>query len=121
MTVKLDEPLSAMVGQPLGNRGYAVRTVLEQGWGGLKDPQLWPRVVDNKEFFITADKGFGDLRAYPPGAHAGILVLRPDRESIVDFRGLVEAVLARHQLEDLAGCVTVVTPRSIRVRRKPLK
>jgi len=34
-----------------------------QGWQGL------------------ADKGFADLRVYPPGSHAGVLLFRLDEES----------------------------------------
>jgi hypothetical protein len=70
-------------------------------------------------FFITADKGFGDLRRFPAGTHAGILLLRPGHESIVDFQALVAAVLASRGLEAMAGAVTVVTPRGVRVRRAP--
>jgi hypothetical protein len=119
--VKLDEDLSAMVGEPLLGAGHPVATVLEQGWGGLKDPELWPRVVSERRFFITADTGFGDIRLYPPGTHSGILVLRPDHESIVAYRALVAQVISKHALEALVGYITVATPRGVRVRRKPAK
>jgi predicted nuclease of predicted toxin-antitoxin system len=117
LLIKLDEDLSPMVGAPLAAAGHTVRTVVEQGWGGLKDPQLWPKVVAEGPLFLTGDKGFGDLRAYPPGSHPGIVLLRPDRESVVQFRRLVERLLAAHSLDLLQGSVTVVTFRSIRVRR----
>lgn len=117
--VKLDEDLSEMVGEPLSVAGYLVATVLEQGWGGLKDPELWPRVVSEGKYFVTADKEFGDIRLYPPGTNPGILVLRPEHESIVAYRSLVAQVISKHALESLFGCTTVATPRGIRVRRKP--
>lgn len=120
MTVKLDEDLSASLAESLAAHGYQARTVPGQGWGGFKDPLLWPKVQAERIFFVTADKGFGDLRAYPPGSHAGILVLRPERESVPEFRRLLDQVLAKHRLESLAGYVTVASFRSIRVRRKPL-
>jgi hypothetical protein len=94
-----------------------VRTILGQGWGGYKDPQLWPLVVAEGCYWITADKGFGDIRVYPPGTYPGILVLRPDRESLIDYLQLLEGVLAKHRLEDLAGSLAVATPRGLRVRR----
>src|SRR5436853_325681 len=59
----------------------------------------------------------GDIRIYRPGTHAGILLSRPDRESVSEFRALVSHVLARHKLESLAESTTVASPRSIRVRR----
>jgi predicted nuclease of predicted toxin-antitoxin system len=117
--IKLDEDLSAMVGEPLLNAGHPVATVLGQGWGGLKDPELWPRVVSEGRFFVTADTGFGDIRVYPPGSHPGILVLRPDHESIVAYQALIAQVIRKHKLESLVGYITVATPRGVRVRRKP--
>ena len=108
-----------MVGEPLGSAGHDVATVHSQGWSGLGDPDLWRKVSAEGRFFVTADKGFGDIRTYPPGSHAGILLLRPDRESIVEYRALVESVLERHELDALAGALIVATPRSVRIRRKP--
>jgi len=91
---------------------------LSQGWRGLKDPELWPLVQMEAIYFITADKGFGDIRLYPPGTHAGILVLRPNRQSLTEFRLLVELVLSKYSLDTLVGTVAVVTPRGVRIRRK---
>lgn len=115
--VKLDEDLSPMVAEPLRRAGHTVATVYDQGWSGFKDVDLWKRVLAEGFFFVTADKGFADIRVRPPGSHPGILLLRPERESIMDFRKMVAAVLAEHDLETLAGAVTVATPRGIRVRR----
>jgi hypothetical protein len=74
-------------------------------------------IVAEEAYFITADKGFADIRVFPPGSHAGVLLLRPDRESILSYRTLLEAVLETHRLETLAGAITVATPRRIRIRR----
>jgi predicted nuclease of predicted toxin-antitoxin system len=90
---KLDEDLSESLSEVLRGKGYVVVTVRSQDWGGFKDPKLWPLIQAESIFFITADKGFGDLRKFSPGSHAGILLLRPDRESIVDYRTLLEQVL----------------------------
>jgi hypothetical protein len=92
-TVKLDEALSRMLVRPLQDGGYVVRTVKDQGWGGLKDSKLWPKLLAEKVFFITADRGFGDIRSYPPGTHEGILILRPDRESLPECASLLGWVI----------------------------
>lgn len=115
--IKLDEDLSPLVAEPLIMQGHNVASVVSQGWSGMSDDELWPRIMAEKRLLITADKGFGDLRAYPPGSHAGIVLLRPDRESILDFRRLVEMLLDQHDLAGLGGSLTVVTPRGIRIRR----
>ena len=117
--VKLDEALSAALVEPLEQRGYAVATVRGQGWGGLKDSVLWPLITAEHVFFITADKGFGDIRAFPPGTHSGILLLRPDREGLLEYRALLEEVLEKHGLESLAATIAVASPARVRVRRQP--
>ena len=118
-TVKLDEDLSPMTSVPLVEAGYGVATVVGQGWRGLTGPDLWPRVVAEGVLFITADKGFGDIRAYPPGTHPGIIVLRADHESVVEYGRLIETVVQKHPLESLRGALTIVSPRGIRIRRAP--
>jgi hypothetical protein len=120
LLIKIDEDLPVSVAGPLVRQGHQVRTVLGQGWGGLKDPVLWPKVVEEGALFVTADKGFGDLRSFPPGTHAGIVVLRPDKESVLEFVRLIEQLITRYSLPDLQGFITVVGSHSIRIRRKPL-
>lgn len=117
LAVKLDEDLGPLVGTPLEAAGHNVSTVFAQGWSGLKDPELWPKVCAEGWYLVTADTGFGDIRVYPPGTHPGIMVLRAERESIVAYRALVERALARYDLTHLIGALTVVSPRGVRVRR----
>ena len=117
MHIKVDEDLPVAIANLLRSKGYGASTVVEQGMGGWKDPQLWQAVQAHGQFLITADKGFGDIRHYPPGQHAGLLVLRPDEDGIKPMIDLMERVLAAHDLDQLAGFVSVVSPRSIRVRR----
>jgi len=116
--VKFDEDLSPMVAAPMRAAGFTVATVVDQGWGGLADAELWKRIVAEGFYFVTADKGFADLRVRPPGTHPGILLLRPDRESILDFQSLVLMALAERDLNTLEGTVTVVTTRGLRIRRR---
>jgi hypothetical protein len=86
---------------------------------GWKDAALWVAVQREGRFLVTGDKGFGDIRAYPPGTHAGVLVLRPDQDGIRPLVELTDLLLARTRLEDLARLVSVVTPRGVRTRRPP--
>jgi predicted nuclease of predicted toxin-antitoxin system len=116
--VKLDEDLSPLVAEPLIRKGHQVLTVASQGWSGTPDVLLWQRLKDEQVLFITADKGFGDLRTYPPGTHHGIVLLRPDHESLPQFASLLENLVNRHSLESLSGNLTVVTSRRIRIRRR---
>jgi predicted nuclease of predicted toxin-antitoxin system len=117
MRVKVDEDLPRVTIQMLRGRGYEAVSVTEQGMGGWKDPPLWQAVQSEQRFLVTADKGFADIRFYPPGSHAGVLLLRPDEDGIRPIIELLERVLANYDLEALARTVTVVTPRGVRIRR----
>lgn len=117
MRVKVDEDLPQPAVQLLRDRRYDAVSVVEQGWGGLKDPLLWQAIQAEQRFLVTADKGFGDIRFYTPGTHAGVLLLRPEQDGIRPVMELLERVLENYDLEALSGTVTVVTPRGIRIRR----
>jgi predicted nuclease of predicted toxin-antitoxin system len=117
MRVKVDEDLPRAAVQMLRGRGYEAVSIVEQQMGGWKDPALWQAVQAEQRFLVTADKGFADIRVHPLGAHAGILLLRPDQDGIRPVIELLELVLASYDLEALARTVTVVTPRGIRIRR----
>lgn len=117
MAVKVDEDLPKAVTELLRMAGYDAVSVQEQGMSGWKDHALWQMVQAEGRFLITADKGFADVRAHPPGHHPGILLLRPDRESIPTIIELMKDLLAVCRLEDLGEAVTVATTRGLRIRR----
>jgi predicted nuclease of predicted toxin-antitoxin system len=117
MRIKVDEDLPKAAVQMLRGQGHQALGVIEQGMGGRKDPDLWRAVQAEHRFLVTADKGFGDIRSYPPGTHQGVLLLRPDQVGIRPVLDLLERVLAAYDLETLAGTIVVATPRGIRIRR----
>jgi predicted nuclease of predicted toxin-antitoxin system len=119
MLVKVDEDLPKSVATLLRERGYEAVSVIEQGLGGCKDADLWQIAQAEKRFLVTADKGFADIRTYPPESHRGVMLLRPDQDGIHPILRLLEQTLEKYDLDSLAGTVTVVTPRGVRVRRKP--
>ncbi len=116
MHIKVDEDLPPIVAQRLENEGYSANTVVQQGMGGWKDHALWQVVRADKHFLLTADKGFADIRHYPPGTHAGILLLRPKEDGIRPLLSLLEAVLARIDLRQLQQTVSVASPQGLRIR-----
>lgn len=118
MRFKIDEDLPNSVAALLREAGYEeVTTVRQQGMGGWKAPALWRAVQEEQRFLITADKGFADLRAHPPGSHAGVLLLRPDADGIGPVLELLEQVLASTDLESLQGSLAVANPQGLRIRR----
>lgn len=101
----------------LRSRGHDVDTVLEESLGGREDPAVLSAAVDDGRLLLTLDRGFGDVRAYPPGTHPGIIVMRPDDQRVPTVVTMVATLADHHEIEDLAGCITVVRRNVLRVRR----
>jgi len=121
MRIKVDEDLPLAVAALLRQSGYEADTVLEEGLGGWKDHELWQVVQAEGRFLVTADKGFGDIRIFPPETHGGVLLLRPDEDGIRPLMVLMEQVMASYDLASLAGLLVVATPRGVRIRGRKQK
>lgn len=66
---------------------------------------------------VTLDRGFANIRRYPPGTHAGMLVVRvPDQRPAI-VAAVVRALLSEHDLDALRRCVVIAEPRRVRIRR----
>jgi len=117
--VKVDEDLPRQIARLFVERGLDATTVIEQGWGGSSDERLWPRVQSEDRWLVTGDKGFADLRRYPPGSHTGVILLRPGEENRRSFIELARRAIGSLDLDSLAGSVIVATPKGIRIRRPP--
>jgi hypothetical protein len=94
-----------------------VHTVVEEHLAGEDDPVVVTAATDESRMLLTLDRGVGDLRRYPPGSHAGILVLRPASQDPGSILDLIGRLASTHPLDELHGCVVVVEPRKVRIRR----
>lgn len=117
MRVKLDENLPHELASALRRHGHDVHTVVEEYIAGEDDPVVVAAATDEGRMLLTLDRGIGDLRRYPPGSHAGILVLRPTAQDPDSILALIQRLMRTHPLDDLRGCTVVVEPRKVRIRR----
>jgi len=117
MKIKIDEDLPKAVAVLVRERIPDTSSVLDEGISGTLDPELWEIVQREKRFLITGDKGFADIRKYPPGTHFGVLLLRPESEGISQLIELIQEVLTSDMLDKLGGCIGVATPGRLRMRR----
>jgi len=115
--VKIDEDLPHQTADLLAEKGYEAITVVGQGWQGLPDEELWSRLQAEGRWLITADKGFADLRAYPPGTHAGVLLFRLEPESSRAYLDLARRTLETLDLAAVPGAVVVASSAGIRIRK----
>ncbi|MEW5818139.1 MAG: DUF5615 family PIN-like protein [Spirochaetota bacterium] len=117
LKIKIDEDLPKGVAEAVRGVVPDTLTVIDERLSGILDPALWATVQREQRFLITGDKAFANIKRYPPGTHAGVLLLRPDEDGIPHILVLIQDVLKLGILESLGGCIAVATPRRIRVRR----
>lgn len=117
MRVKLDENLPRDLADELDRRGHNVDTVLDEELGGRTDPVVVQAATDARRMVITLDRGVGDIRHFPPGSHAGVVVLRPVSQAPASILELADRLLDAHELAEFSGCVVIVEPQRVRVRR----
>jgi len=117
--VKLDENLPDSAIALPANVGYDVDTARPEGLRGAKDPAVLADATADGRILLTLDRGLGDIRAYPPGTHAGILVIRLDHQSPFAIRQAVQQVGTTVDPTNLQGCIAVWRGGDLRVRRPP--
>jgi predicted nuclease of predicted toxin-antitoxin system len=74
--LKLDENLPDEARLTAASLGHDVDTVIDEGLGSAGDPDVLAAAMREQRFLVTLDRGFGDVRRYPPGSHPGIAVIR---------------------------------------------
>ncbi len=114
MKFKLDENLPASAAAILASAGHDADTVIAEHLAGAPDPDVVTAASAAGRVLITFGRGTGDIRAYPPGSHAGIVVLRLADQSaatkaISDLATLAEPA-------SLAGAVAILQRGLLRIR-----
>jgi predicted nuclease of predicted toxin-antitoxin system len=115
--VKLDENMPADAALSLRAEGHDVETVAAEGLNGQPDARVLSAAASERRLLMTLDRGMGDIRAYPPGSHAGIVVFRPESQDAVSVVATMGAFLKHHSLEELGGCIVIVRRHLVRIRR----
>ena len=120
MKFKLDEDTPLRLVALLRQRGHDADTVQDEGLTGSPDYRIANAAADEQRILISLDLGFSDIRAHPPGSHPGIIVIRPrGGHGALAVTAVFTALLdSPHFGEDLTGCITIVDPQRIRIRRQ---
>jgi predicted nuclease of predicted toxin-antitoxin system len=115
--IKLDENLPLSARDVLTQTNHDVDTVPDEQLNGASDRRVVDAATKAGRLLITLDRGLGDLRMYPPGTHAGILVLRVSDQSARTVCAALYSLIAAHDLSTLTGAVAVAQSALLRVRR----
>ena len=98
MKIKLDENLPTTLTELLRAAGHDAVTVADEALSGSNDPKVLQCATSEGRTFLTFDLDFCDIRRYPIGSHAGIVVFRmhDQRWAVLEqpARRLIESGLA---------------------------
>jgi predicted nuclease of predicted toxin-antitoxin system len=112
----VDENLPIEMAQKLRSAGYDAMTVLEQRMGGWPDTNLYRVCQEEERVLVTLDLDFSDIRSYPPGKSAGIIVLRFARQDKPYVLAQFDRVIPLLMTEAIAGRLWIVDERQVRIR-----
>ncbi len=118
MKFKLDENLPTALTELLRAAGHDVMTVADEALSGSNDPKVLQAAASEGRMLLTFDLDFADIRRYPIGSHAGIVVfrLRDQRWAALEqpARRLIESGL----LDRLQSGLAIVDESRVRIRTK---
>jgi len=117
LSLKLDENLPADARTYIEECGHEVQTALEEGLGDCPDHKIAERCREESRIIITLDRGFADIRTYPPDSHPGIILLRPARQSVPEIIKVLRDALDLADEESPDSRLWIVEPGRIRVRQ----
>jgi predicted nuclease of predicted toxin-antitoxin system len=113
---KLDENMPVSSAAILARAGHDVDTVGEEGLGGAPDAEVVAAATAAGRVLISLDVGLADIRAYSPGSHAGIVVLRLTDQSAAAISNALSDLAAAAAADSLAGAVAVLQRGLLRIR-----
>jgi predicted nuclease of predicted toxin-antitoxin system len=119
--VKLDENMPADLAAHLRQAGHDVVDVVQEGLGGEDDPPVLRAAANEGRILMTFDLDFADVRHYPPGTHAGIVVFRLQDQRWEALRKPVHRLLVGNSLEGLGNGLAIVDETRVRYKRATKK
>ncbi len=117
MKVKLDENITTAAKALIAQHGHEVDSVLDEGLRGVTDSVLIEACSSDGRMLVTFDVGFGNVHAYQPGTHNGIVLLRLADQRPEATLDVLRRFLIGHVLDELAGALIVVSDDRVRIRR----
>lgn len=119
MRIKLDENMPSALTELLRRHGHDVTTVAQQRLAGSVDERVARVATAEGRVLLTFDHDFGDIRAYPIGTHAGIVVFRLEDQRWAALEKPARSLIDSGLLERLHGGLAIVDRWRIRIRSSP--
>ena len=116
LRLKLDENLPRRIEPALRGLGCDVETAVSEGLAGASDPDLLAACQAEDRVLVTLDLDFADIRAYPPGSHRGVWVLRPATQVFASVLNVALAGVRLAAVERTTGQLWVIDEKRVRIR-----
>ena len=116
MKLKIDENLPADCAILLRDAGFEADTVADERLQGADDAVIASRARVEDRVLVTLDLDFGNVRAYPPLQHSGIIVLRPRMQDKRAVLALMQRIVLALTNRTPSGELWIVEPDRIRFR-----
>jgi len=116
MRFKIDENLPITAAEILRQAGHDALTIHDQQLAGEPDPRVAAVCLAEQRALLTLDLDFSDIRTYPPGDYAGIIVLRPRTQGHRSVLRLLKRLVALLTTETLRGNLWILDEFNLRVR-----
>lgn len=108
LRLKLDENLPGEAATLALARGQDVSTVQQQQLGGASDARLLTICSQERRVLVSLDLDFADIRLYRPAQGSGVIVLRPQLQSIPAILRIMDTALAFAESHSPVGQLWVV-------------
>jgi predicted nuclease of predicted toxin-antitoxin system len=113
---KLDENLPRAARSRLERQGWDVHDVQDEHLAGALDSELQTACEREGRILVTLDLDFADTRRYAPERSPGVIVLRPENQSIQACLACLEGAVRALAVEPIRASLWIVEPERIRIR-----
>ncbi len=116
MKFKIDENLPIEIAELLREQGHDALTAHEQNLSGKPDDEIAIACNREERAIITLDTDFADIRAFPPSAHHGVIVLRIALQDKAHVIARMRGILPLFASEQIDNRLWIIDETSVRIR-----
>jgi predicted nuclease of predicted toxin-antitoxin system len=113
--LKLDENLAERHRIRLESANHDVTTVVQQGFRGVSDVDLFELCKNEQRAVVTLDMDFSNVLAFPPEGTAGVIVLRGRNGLLRTIDRLIESLTQALETNDPTNTLWIVEPNRLRI------
>ena len=113
--LKLDENLAERHRIRLGSANHDVTTVVQQGFRGVSDVDLFDHCKNEQRAVVTLDMDFSNVLTFPPKGTAGVIVLRGRDGLLRTIDRLIESLTRALETNDPTDTLWIVEPNRLRI------